>query len=143
LRPLGPGGNSRAAADQVTGPLAVATATTANSRFTISPDTLTPANAAGPAAHFDPLLSYDWSIAQASGGITGLTPRSSRWIQPVRQPDQRRHVRPGAVPGQLNLSITFTPVPEPGTLALVGLAAGGWWRARRRRRRIPTGRRAA
>jgi autotransporter-associated beta strand protein len=39
----------------------------------------------------------------------------------------------GTTGGPESLQLTFTPVPEPGTLLLVGGAAGlGWWRIRRR-----------
>jgi len=54
----------------MTGALAIQT--TAAAPFVIHIKSLTPANAAGNAAHFDPTLTYEWRIATAAEGITGF-----------------------------------------------------------------------
>jgi len=56
----------------ITGALAV----NANSGnpFTIHINSLTPADAAGPVSDFSSGTSYTWSIATASGGVTGFDP---------------------------------------------------------------------
>ncbi len=80
---------------------------------------------------FDPALSYTWPIATAAGGIEGFDPARFQ-IDPtglqtiadgtfaLRQSDN-------------SLQLTYTPVPEPDTALLLGLAlllAGGTPRLR-------------
>jgi autotransporter-associated beta strand protein len=82
---------------------------------------------------FDPMQTYHWTVAEA-GSITGFDPSrvsidSSGFLNPTNG-------------GSFSLSqsgndliLTFSPVPEPGTLALVGaVAAVGAWRMRRAKR---------
>ncbi len=114
--------------------LAVGAGTTANSRFTVALSTLTTSGQPGPAANFHTTQRYDWLIARAANGVTGFAPSlfaidTSGFANPtgggtfglVLEDDDEIH-------------LTFTPVPEPGSLALTGLAAGAWALLRRRRR---------
>jgi hypothetical protein len=95
------------------------------------------ADIAGPMADFDPTRSYTWLAAQWTGAYSGRTDAAT--LNADTAFDTSGFVNPiGGTFGwslsgsSLNLSYTPTPVPEPGTLALLGAAAAvGWWKRRR------------
>jgi T5SS/PEP-CTERM-associated repeat protein len=122
----------------VAGTVAILAGTTTNSQFTIELDSLTAANAPGLALSFDPTQSYAWPIAQVSGGITGFNAAdvaldATGFTNPTNGGSFGLSLSPD---GQ-TLAVTFTPVPEPGTLALAAIVAGAfaWRRLRVLRRR--------
>jgi hypothetical protein len=94
---------------------------------------------AGPMADFDPLLSYSWPAVQWAGAYNG--PADAGTLNASTVFDTTGFLNP--VAGQFGwsldtaghtLSLTYTPVPEPGTLTLTGLAVAGFgWVVRRRR----------
>ncbi len=91
---------------------------------------------AGPMADFDPTQSYSWTAARWTGSYAG--PTDAAMLDADTSFDTSGFVNPiaGTFGWSLDsadqtLSLVYTPsaVPEPGTLALVGLAAAaGWWR---------------
>lgn len=108
---------------------------TAESKFTLQLVSLTLANTAGFAANFNPAENYSFTIASASGGITGFN--SSYFA--INASGFTNALNGGtwsvAQNGQ-NVDLVFTAIPEPSTYAaLLGLAAlalAGWRRTRRR-----------
>jgi hypothetical protein len=90
--------------------------------------------------HFDPNSAYSWPAVQWAGTYSGPTDRAL--LDAATSFDTSAFANPVAgtfgwsldVPDH-TLSLTYTPtaVPEPGTLALVGMAAIGWGMFRRRR----------
>ncbi len=115
----------------MSGALALTAGTTPNSRFTVEVTSLAADNSPGLALNFDPTQSYQWPIAHADG-ITGFDPAAvavdtSHFVNPTNGGTFRL-----AVQGN-DVVLGFTPVPEPGALALCGVAAVGWvtyWRRR-------------
>jgi PEP-CTERM motif len=120
------------------------TADTANP-LTLSLDTLVnPTTAgtdiAGVMADFDPTKSYSWLAAQWVGAYSG--PSDAAKLDAATNFDMSsfENAVAGAFSWSLDptagtLSLKYTPsaLPEPGTLALIGLAAIGWatfWRRR-------------
>lgn len=119
----------------VNGPLTVASGTTPNSRFTVEVDSLTAGNSPGLALSFDPSHPYTWPIAQATGGVGGFDPSTftldtTHFANPINGGTFGLALSSN---GQ-TLSVTFTPVPEPGALPLVGVIVGAGLARRRRRR---------
>lgn len=95
---------------------------------------------AGPMAHFDPTQAYAWPAVTWAGAYTGPVEGSA--LATATTFDTAGFLNPTAGTFGWNLdtaantlSLTYTPVPEPATLALAGLAAIGmaWRRARSRR----------
>jgi hypothetical protein len=91
---------------------------------------------AGPMADFDPTRAYTWVAAHWTGTYSGPTDAAtlnadtafdtSGFASPIAgvfgwQPNAGDHT----------LSLTYTPVPESGSLALLAVAVGGWSVGRR------------
>jgi autotransporter-associated beta strand protein len=118
---------------------------TPNSQLTIAIDTLVNpttvgTDVAGPMDHFDPNSAYSWPAAHWAGSYFG--PADAAALDGATSFDTGAFLNPvaGTFGWALDapdhtLSLTYTPtaVPEPGTLALVGVAAIGWGTFRRRR----------
>jgi hypothetical protein len=70
-----------------------------------------------------------------NNAIEGLTVDERGTIYLVAEQDQRAGIPPGAQ----SMLIVLTPVPEPGTIALLltGLGAAGWRRSASRRNQSP------
>jgi len=90
-------------------------------------------------ADFDPTRAYTWLAADWAGSYSG--PTDSTILNASTSFDTSEFANPiagtfgwslDAVDHSLSLTYTPTAVPEPGTLALVGLAAAGvaGWRRR-------------
>ncbi len=103
--------------------------------------TMSGTDVAGPMANFDPSKSYSWLAAQWTGSYSG--PDSSAALDAATGFETNDILNPIAGTFGWNLdsadntlSLVYTPtgVPEPGTLALTGLAglAAGWIARRRR-----------
>jgi autotransporter-associated beta strand protein len=94
---------------------------------------------AGPMADFDPTRTYSWQAFQWSGAYAGPADDATLVASTVFDTSGFKNQLGGAFGWDLDagghsLSLVYTPsaVPEPGTLALVGLAAAIGWRQRRR-----------
>jgi autotransporter-associated beta strand protein len=94
---------------------------------------------AGPMDNFDPTQPYAWPAVEWSGNYTG--PTSAAVLDASTVFDTTGFVNSYAGSfgwnldtGNQTLYLTYTPVPEPGTIALVGAAGLGlaWLRRRRR-----------
>jgi fibronectin-binding autotransporter adhesin len=93
-------------------------------KFVIGLNTLTPGGVAGNATNFNSAFAYDWRIVTASGGITGFDTNSfllntSGFVNDTGVGSFYLTLENF---GQ-DLYLHFTPVPEPGPVAL--LALGG------------------
>jgi hypothetical protein len=99
----------------------------------------------GPMEHFDSSQPYSWPAVQWAGSYAG--PADATALDAATAFDTTGFANPvGGVFGWdldsagHTLSLTYTPVPEPGTLALGGMAAIGWvtfWRRRWSASRLP------
>jgi autotransporter-associated beta strand protein len=112
-------------------PLAVAIDTLVN-------PTTVGTDVSGPMANFDPSLAYSWTAVEWTGNYSG--PTNAAVLNASTAFDTSGIVNPfsGSFgwafgPDGHSLTLTYTPVPEPGTLILVGAAAGGLAVFRRRR----------
>ena len=92
--------------------------------------------------HFDPNSAYSWPAARWAGSYSG--PTDAAILDAATSFDTTGFLNPIAGtfgwsldPAGQTMSLIYTPsaVPEPGTLALAGLAAAGvaWRRAARGR----------
>ncbi len=93
----------------------------------------------GPMADFDPTQAYSWTAARWLGTYSG--PTDAATLNADTSFDTSGIVNPIAGtfgwsldPSDQTLSLIYTPsaVPEPGTLALVGVATVAGWVSRRR-----------
>ncbi len=115
-----------------TNPLSVAIDTLVN-------PTMVGTDVAGPMADFDPTQAYSWTAAHWTGTYAGPTDVATLDADTSFNTTGFANPIAGTFgwsldPAGQTLSLVYTPsaVPEPGTLALVGLAAAaGWWRRRR------------
>jgi autotransporter-associated beta strand protein len=120
---------------------------TPTGKLTLALDTLVNAttvgnDVAGLMDHFDPAQSYSWLATEWTGTYSG--PTEAAMLNASTSFDTSGFLNPIAgtfgwsldMPGQ-TLSLVYTPsaVPEPGTLALCGLAAAVGWFGRRWRSR--------
>jgi hypothetical protein len=90
-------------------------------------------------ANFDPTQPYVWPVFTYQGTYTGPTDSATLNADTVFDTSGFVNQYAGTFGWSLDtadhtLSLTYVPtaVPEPGTLALVGLAAAVGWRWRRR-----------
>jgi hypothetical protein len=97
----------------------------------------------GPMAHFDSSQAYSWPAITWAGDYSG--PAAPAALVAATRFDTTDFLNPvaGAFGWSLDsaghtLSLTYTPVPEPSTLALGALAAGGGLAVWRRRQRPVT-----
>jgi T5SS/PEP-CTERM-associated repeat protein len=95
----------------------------------------------GPASNFYPGQSYAWPFVRWTGAYSGPSTDAALDAASVFDATGFQNPTNGGSfgwhldqPGQ-TLYLTFTPVPEPGALALVGAAAAAWWAHRRQVRR--------
>ena len=109
----------------------------------------------GPMANFNPAQPYDWSFLTYAGTYSGPTDSAtltadtlldtSTFVNAVAPGSTFTiALEPNASGGGGTMDLLYTPVPEPGTLALVGL--GGLalgWTARRRRAKAAADKAAA
>lgn len=105
---------------------------TSTSPITIDLNTLTLGGAAGLLSGFDATQSYNWTFA--SGAISGFS--NDKFV--FSTTDFANSLNGGSFfvsQGSSGLSISFTPVPEPGTYALLamGLAVVSVFELRRRK----------
>jgi autotransporter-associated beta strand protein len=105
--------------------------------------TIVGTDVAGPMADFDPSQAYSWPAVQWTGTYAGPTDSATLTADTAFDTsgfvNQFNGTFGWALSGSsLSLCYTPTPVPEPGALALVGLAAAGM--ACRRWRGQPTSR---
>jgi hypothetical protein len=78
---------------------------------------------------------YQWSVLHSASALSGISPANFSVTE-----DFGTIGTPMVTIGQNDIFVTFTPVPEPGTLALGSLATVGWIATWRRRRRAAIGR---
>jgi autotransporter-associated beta strand protein len=110
----------------------------ANNKLTVALETLMGASG-GPMANFDPSQPYAWTAVMWAGSYAG--PADSVALTEATAFDTSGFANPigGAFGWRFDaagrtLSLTYTPVPEPGTLALAAVAGlGAGWVSRRRR----------
>src|SRR5258708_695057 len=101
-------------------------------------------------ANFDPTHSYAWPAVHWDGTYSGPTDSASLTASTAFDTSGFVNAAAGMFgwnldPAGQTLSLTYTPtaVPEPGTLALAGMAAIGWvtfWRRRWAPVRVALGR---
>jgi T5SS/PEP-CTERM-associated repeat protein len=91
----------------------------------------------GPMDHFDPTQPYSWTAVQWTGAYTG--PTSVAALDATTAFDLSGFANPvtgsfgwSFVPDGHSLDLNYTPVPEPGSLALLTVVGvvGGWCRWR-------------
>jgi hypothetical protein len=106
-------------------------------RVTVALETLVGSDVAGPMAEFDPTRFYAWPAVTWDGTYTGPTDPAVLLAATEFDTSGFVNLRGGVFGWQFDtsgnsLSLTYTPVPEPGSLVLAGLAASAFaWRRRR------------
>ena len=118
----------------INGALELDAGTTPNSRFTLVLESET-GDALGLAANFDDTADYQWLIAQSSAGISGFDPAEFT-VDTTAFANNVGSGQFGLAQEGNQVYLTFTPVPEPSTIALLGVGAVallGWARRRRKR----------
>ncbi len=118
----------------LTGTLDITAGTTDGNRFVIDVTSLLLSNSAGDVHDFDNAQSYAWTIASATGGVTGFDADKFE----IQTTNFSNDLGGGEFSVALSndetsVLLQFTPVPEPATVAL--LAIGGVAIATRLRRR--------
>ena len=83
-------------------------------------------------AGFDPGQSYTWQFLTAAGGISGFSPEqftvdTSHFLNPTSGTFS-------VTPAGTGLALTYTAVPEPGTMMPLGALCAGGLLLRKRRR---------
>jgi hypothetical protein len=106
-------------------------------QLTVALETLVGSDAAGPMAHFDPDAPHSWTAVTWTGTYTGPTTDAALTAATAFDTSVFANPIHGTLGWRLDaaggtLSLTYTPVPEPGTLALLAAAACGSWLANRR-----------
>ncbi len=123
-------GNEPSGFDQ----LQVTGALTINSGFKLKLISLNSLNEAGTPANWDPMTTYSWTIATATGGITGVSNiaiDANGWTAGVGPGGNNWSL---STAGVGNTSLVLTYVPEPGTLGLLAIGALALLGRRRNRR---------
>jgi hypothetical protein len=117
---------------------------TPTGKLTVAIDTLVNpttvgTDVAGPMDHFDPTSAYSWPAVRWVGTYSGPTDSATLNADTAFDTAGLRNPTAGTFgwsldPAGQTLSLAYTPsaVPEPGTLALVGMAAVAVWRLRKR-----------
>lgn len=117
----------------LSGVLAI-TATPAD-KFTLALASLTPANAAGPAANFNPAASYTFDFLTATGGISGFNTSAFALDTSGFQNTFSGTWSLSATANTLSLNYSASAIPEPGAYAaFAGVATllAAFWRRRPR-----------
>ncbi len=113
---------------------------TSGSRFIIDITSLTLGNVAGQAANFDQSLSYNWLIADFANPVTNFAADkftlTTTNFQNAFSPGGFSIARGDSVGGGDNTQVYLVYVPEPGTLALLGVGVGVAFAAFRLRKRF-------
>ncbi|HEX8913207.1 MAG TPA: autotransporter-associated beta strand repeat-containing protein [Humisphaera sp.] len=91
------------------------------------------AGAPAAAGNFNPSQAYAWTIASYPGGVAAFDPAAVR-VSLVGFANPANGGAFAVASTGNDVVLTFTPVPEPGTVGAVGLAAVGLLARRRRRR---------
>lgn len=120
------------------------TALTSSNRYSLDLATLTSGNVAGPMANYVDGGSYRWSLVNSAGGVLLLsgTAAADTDVTDLFNVSFANWQNPAPAAGNYSvrvandgLGLDFVVVPEPGSLAFVGITLAGAALAIRRRRR--------
>jgi autotransporter-associated beta strand protein len=114
----------------------VSIAATTSTPFTVNIISVAPTGGQGLASNFDPTHPYSWNILTATN-ITGYTSPSQFALGLNFTNPNSGLFSLGLDTSHTNLVLTFNPVPEPSTYALLLAGLGLTWFATRRRRCYP------